>query len=221
MLKEEFCMKVEAIGADDCENTYEIRRQWGGEGRKALVIELYPTLTPDKCHNMDVSTMHLLNHARELGWNDVRIVNLYSKVFAEKPKTGDLADDYSNLSYIEEILEEDDIQTYDIVIAWGNTLLSHMKTILAKTDVLSMIKDKGLANQVKCLVTDSLDTNGVHPLYLGLRHSKDLWKLKPYPLDEALRDLGGREEASEKTQDKSKGRSKKNTGKRGNTEKQA
>lgn len=75
------------------------------------------------------------------------------------------------------------------MIAWGNTLISHRQTIQAKTDLLNMIKEKGLAEQVKCIVTDNLKADGVHPLYLGLRHSKDVWSLQPFPLEKVLDEL--------------------------------
>lgn len=189
MVTETFCMNISAVGSDDGRSTYEIHRKWAEKGKKALVIELYPTLTADKCGSMDVSTMHLMNHVQELGWSEVRIVNLYSRVFSEKPTVSRLSADDNNLSYIEEILEEQDIGGYDIVIAWGNTLISHRQTIQAKTDLLNMIKEKGLAEQVKCIVTDNLKADGMHPLYLGLRHSKDVWSLQPFPLEKVLDEL--------------------------------
>lgn len=198
MVTERFQMEVTAVGSDDGTHTYEIQRKWREKGKKSLVVELYPTLTASRCGSMDVSTMHLINHVQELGWGEVRIVNLYSKVFSEKPKVSELAEDSSNLSYIEEILEEPDIKEYDIIIAWGNTLTTHTQTIHAKADLLAMMKGKGLVKQVKCIVTDNLKTEGVHPLYLGLRHSKDVWKLNPYPLEKALQDLKGGEKKATK-----------------------
>ena len=209
MFTETFRMDISAVGSDDGINTYEIRRKWAEKGKKALVIELYPTLTADQCGNMDVSTMHLMNHVQELGWGEVRIVNLYSKVFSEKPTVSQLSEDDNNLSYIEEILEEQDIGGYDIVIAWGNTLISHRQTIQAKTDLLTMIKDKGLAKQVKCIVTNNLKADGVHPLYLGLRYSKDIWSLQPFPLEKVLNEL-------ESTEKKASARSSKKVSKEEN-----
>lgn len=195
MVTETFSMKVEVVGTDDGTNTYEVRRQWGDGAKKALVIEMYPTITTDKCHNMDISTMHLMNHASDFGWENVRIVNLYSKVFAEKPLANQLTADNENLSYIEALLEDKEIKSYDIVIAWGNTLLTHKTTINAKIDLLSMIKEKGLIEQTKCIVTDDTGIYGVHPLYLGLRHAKDMWKLTDYPVEKMLCELeGGKEE---------------------------
>ena len=63
MQTEIFQMSVEAVGADDGRNTYEIRRKWGDGGKKSLVVELYPTLSTDMCGKMDLSTMHQIGRA--------------------------------------------------------------------------------------------------------------------------------------------------------------
>lgn len=127
-----------------------------GGGRKSLVIELYPTLAVGNASHMDNSTMHLMNHIDELDWQDVRIVNLYANVFEGKPRVTDLNDAESSLAYIKEILEEPDIAEYEIVIAWGSALLNHKTTMKLKLELLKAIKDRGLSDIVKCLVTDNL-----------------------------------------------------------------
>lgn len=190
MVTKKFNMSVLAVGTDDGSNTYEIRRKWGENGKKALVIELYPTITAENCGMLDVSTMHLLNHANDFQWEEVRIVNLYSTVIEKKPSVSQLKE--NSLAYIEEILEDEDIGTYDIVIAWGNSLSTHKETIQSKTDLLSMLEEKGLSKNVKCISVDGLNTKisfGVHPLYLGLHYSKEKWKLIPYPVKENLAQL--------------------------------
>lgn len=100
--------------------------------------------------------MHLMNHIDELDWQDVRIVNLYANVFEGKPRVTDLNDAESSLAYIKEILEEPDIAEYEIVIAWGSALLNHKTTMKLKLELLKAIKDRGLSDIVKCLVTDNL-----------------------------------------------------------------
>lgn len=192
MVTENVNMLVEVTGSDDGQNTYEVRRKWGDGEKKSLVIELYPTISAEECEKLDLSAMHLLNHTKELGWNDVHIVNLYSNIFDSKPLAGQLKDDIANLSYIEEMLERDDIREYDIVIAWGNSLSTHIGTVKAKIDLLNMLKDKGLLEQVKCIVTENLsvvECYGVHPLYLGLRYAKDKWSLVEYPVEKELEKL--------------------------------
>lgn len=189
MITGEMNFKVWAVGTDDGKNTYEIRRKWGEDGKKALVIELYPTISADNCGMLDVSTMHLMNHVNDFGWKEMRIVNLYATVITKKPSVSELQE--NSLAYIEEILEEDDIKEYDIVIAWGNSLSTHKSTILAKQDLLSMIAEKGLSKNVKSISVDgiSMKSIGAHPLYLGLHYPREKWNLVNYPLKEGLEAL--------------------------------
>lgn len=192
MVTEKFNMDITAVGTEDGKNTYEIKRKWNDKGKKVLVICLYPTISIDNLAKMDMSTMHLLNHTKELGWGEVTIVNLYSMVFDEKPMAGQLGEDSSNMAYIEEILERDDIKEYDIVIAWGSSLSTHRRTINLKIDLISMLLDKGLADNVKCITTENLDTrseHGTHPLYLGLHFAREKWELQQFPLKNALNEL--------------------------------
>ena len=90
MITRNFSMNVSAIGTDDGKNTYEIRRKWSEKGKKAIVIELYPTIEVENCGMMDVSTMHLLNHVNDFGWGELRIMNLYATVVANKPSVSQL-----------------------------------------------------------------------------------------------------------------------------------
>ncbi len=190
MIKNEFVMSVAALGTDDGKNTYEIRRKWDEKGKKAVVIELYPTITVENCGILDSSTMYLLNHVKDFGWGEMRVVNLYATVISNKPSVKEL--NHDSLAYIEEIFEEEDIHTYDIVIAWGNSLSSHQNTIKTKIDLLSILERKGLSKNVKCITASGLNTKqsvGIHPLYLGLHCSKDKWQLSEYPLKESLNEL--------------------------------
>lgn len=192
MITENFNMQITAVGTEDGKNTYEIHRKWQENQRKSLVICLYPTISIDNLGKLDLSTMHLLNHANEFGWGEMTIVNLYSTVFEEKPLVSQLDEDSSNIAYIEEILEREDIKEYDIVIAWGSSLSTHRRTINLKIDLISMLLDKGLADNVKCITTENLDTrseHGTHPLYLGLHFARDKWELMSFPLKNTLDEL--------------------------------
>ena len=182
-------MNILAVGTDDGKNTYEIRRKWGENGKKGLVIGLYPTIPVEHCEMLDVSTMHLINHVKDFGWNEMRIVNLYARVITKKPSASELQE--NSLAYIEEILEEEDIKTYDIVVAWGNSLSTHKGTTNAKIDMLSMLKEKGLDKNVKSISVEgaSVRSAGTHPLYLGLHYPREKWRLTEYPLKESLEEL--------------------------------
>lgn len=182
-------INILAVGTDDGKNTYEIRRKWGENGKKGLVIGLYPTIPVEHCEMLDVSTMHLINHVKDFGWNEMRIVNLYARVITKKPSVSELKE--NSLAYIEEILEEEDIKTYDIVIAWGNSLSTHKGTTNAKVDMLSMLEEKGLDKNVKSISVQgiSMKSVGTHPLYLGLHYPREKWSLIEYPLKESLEGL--------------------------------
>lgn len=182
-------MNILAVGTDDGKNTYEIRRKWGENGKKGLVIGLYPTIPVEHCEMLDVSTMHLINHVKDFGWNEMRIVNLYARVITKKPSASELQE--NSLAYIEEILEEEDIKTYDIVVAWGNSLSTHKGTTNAKIDMLSMLKEKGMDKNVKSISVEgaSVRSAGTHPLYLGLHYPREKWRLTEYPLKESLEEL--------------------------------
>lgn len=192
MVTEKFVMQTELIASDDGMYTYEVRRSWSGEGRKGLVLELYPTLSADRCGAMDLSAMHLLNHVTDFGWGAVRIINLYAFVCKSKPKVSQLHYEEENIAYIEEILESEDIADYDIVIATGSSLGKHSLTNEIKMDIFHMLQEKKLEKQVKCMVTDYMDAKkhtGTHPLFLGLHYGRDTWKLQSFSIQEELKIL--------------------------------
>lgn len=190
MVTENISMQVTVVGSEDGKETYEVRRTWNSEGKKALVLELYPTIGTRNPMILDISTMHLLNHAHELGWGEVRIVNLYPYIFNKKPGVSDLHESVENVEYIRDILTGKDIEEYDIVIAYGNSHSSHACTQHIKRNILLMLKEYKLEAQVKHIVTDTMETEktccGTHPLYLGLRHSSKVWKLEHFPFVSAL-----------------------------------
>lgn len=58
-----------------------------------------------------------------------------------------------------------------------------------------------LEAQVKHIVTDTIDTEKqcyTHPLFLGLRHSSDVWELETFPLSLALEECSPHKEVPEK-----------------------
>lgn len=208
MIKKQSSMETTVIASDDGKHTFEITRKWDEDRRTGVVIELYPTISADKACEMDLSTMHLMNHVRDFDWGAVRIVNLYSTVFTGKPTTSMLKQDMENVAYIENILDGADSVDMDIVIAWGSSLSTHMNTVETKSDLLRMIKKNGLQSKVKCIVAGTVDeeaAQGTHPLFLGLYHGKDEWTLEAFNIDKALAELDAYiEEKAEKKKEQKK-----------------
>lgn len=189
MIKKKYSLQTELVASDDGMHTYEIARTWAETDRKGLVLELYPTISADRCGELDISTMHLLNHVKDFGWGTMRIVNLYSTIFEGKPLTGQLSYDKENIAYIEGILESEDIGDYDIVIATGNSLRTHINTVEVKLDIFNILQNKKLEGQVKQIVPENCAegmSQGTHPLFLGLHYGKEKWTLADYDISSAV-----------------------------------
>ena len=192
MIQKKHILETTVIGSDDGQKTFEVARSWDISGKKAIIIELYPTVSIASADMMDLSTMHLLNHKNDIAVGSIRILNLYSMVQSTKPSASDLKEDIDNLAYVADVLDEDDISDYLIILAWGSSLVTHVPTINSKLQILNTIKEKNLSENTFQLFVDDLDTccvSGVHPLYLGLHFNKSQWELAPYPIDAEIKSL--------------------------------
>lgn len=100
-------------------HTYEIKKTIDGfKGDKAILIGLHPTVDGDNITKIDSTQLHLINHMKELGLNEVRIMNLYSEVFDRKPTTSQLTYDKENFEYITQAVNtagEYKLMTYNYV----------------------------------------------------------------------------------------------------------
>ena len=100
MNKFEYTISTQVIGTKDGRATYEVRKTLNNEnGKRCVIIALYPTVSLIAPCVMDNSTLFLINRANELGYNDFRIVNIYSKVCKGKPSVKQLNKDDDNLAY--------------------------------------------------------------------------------------------------------------------------
>ena len=95
MMKNTISMNVSAIGTDDGKSTFEVQRTWNEKGKKAIAIGMYPTISVENCGMLDVSNMHLLNHANDFGWGELRMLNLYATVVNGKPSVSQLQGNWS------------------------------------------------------------------------------------------------------------------------------
>ena len=199
-------MKISVVGSDDGKETFEVSRIWDSDKKKALVFELYPTITAEQALCVDKSTAALINHADYFGWGMVTICNLYSDVFTSKPLVANLRESPENFQHIEESLDASEKGGYDeIVIAWGSSLATHTGTNVIKQYILNLLLERGLLEKTKHIVTELLMTNdgiGTHPLYLSLRHNSEEWYLYPYPLEDELERLNMLASETEENQDK-------------------
>ena len=143
---DEFKFNVETtvIGTSDGKETFEVRKQYNVEGKSAIILALYPTVSLLNPMNTDNSTNYLLNHAHELGYNDIRIINLYSTVFKAKPSTKRLHESDENMKHIQSLLTELNPKDTDFV-------KKNATTNLIKYKILQMLIKNGWENSEKRL----------------------------------------------------------------------
>lgn len=179
---EEYVYNVETtiVGEVDGSKTYEVRKRYDFEGRTAVVIALYPTVSLLNSYVMDNSTLFLLNHAKELGYSTIRILNIFPNVFKSKPLVKQLRQCDENMTYIESVLDSENEKGTDVIIAWGASLKSNETANNVKGEIVDMIVNKGLEKMLRCFACDSLEAEiplTPHMLWLGL-HCKDTWHVE-------------------------------------------
>lgn len=197
------------IGMEDNQRTYEIVKELKGDVKAkedVILIQVFPTISPEDCTTSDVTTFHLVNKMKDLGWKKVHILNIFSCVSKERLKARDLMSvDEENMLYIKEKFAAlgKDIK---VIIAWGNNLLSNKVANQSKLRILETYRKlypNGKLYQLTCdALEDETDSTGTHLLFLGLRYSKEQWRITDYPIQQEMARLkevlGQKEKRDEK-----------------------
>lgn len=93
-------IETDLIVSDDGLHTYEtIKRLVGVEGECGYLISLYPTRNKDNIFSNDSTLIHIVSHIPELGFNELHIINLFSKVIHGKMSVRGLEVDRENMKY--------------------------------------------------------------------------------------------------------------------------
>lgn len=219
MDKIEYSISTEVIGTTDGRYTYEVRKKFTGTdvNKTAVVILLYPTVSLLSPYVCDSSTKYLLNRAvKELGYNDLRIVNIYDKVCKGKPSAKQLVESDENIDYLKQVFTEEKDKDTDVILAWGSTLKQNETTKKVKVAVLKILKDVIPENRIRQFAASDLDTESLltpHVLWMGL-HCTESWYTEPISVEYLLSTLGV---TAVKPESKKRGRKKKED-KNSNTE---
>lgn len=113
--------------SEDGEYTYRFTKEFEElEGKRAILILLYPTRTAENYHVEDSTINHIMKHMKKLGLKSYTIINLFSHVVKKRLSTRGLEVDKTNLQYIQkEIFEKYNPEKDMVVIAWGNCMRHH------------------------------------------------------------------------------------------------
>lgn len=186
------CVETELICSEDGENTYEvIKRLKGVEGDTGIIVMLFPTKNGDNIYSDDNTTNFLISHMKDLGLNEIRIINLFSKVSNSRVSARGLQVDTDNMDFVENIVFADkDLSKYKFIVAWGNSMESSKAVNESKRQIINMYHEKlpkGKVMQIVCPERGLID-GANHILYLGIRAKTAKWRLMEFNTDKILAD---------------------------------
>ena len=186
-------VETSMICSEDGANTYVVRKNFKGrEGNKALIIQLYPTLTENDIDAADNTMLHLLNHLNDLNLKEVVFANLFSKVCKSRPSIKQLEVDYENLNQLKQIMLEPDFKDWKVIIAWGSSMSSNVIAGEMKRSIIQMYKEIVPDGVLWQLTADDIymkNEKAVHVLYMGIRHKTSVWKLEKFQDAEYLKPI--------------------------------
>lgn len=176
-------VETEIITSDDGLHTYElIKRLVGCEGECGYLISLYPTRTAENIFSNDSTLNHLVSHMQELGFNELHIVNLFSKAVTSQRG---LTVDEENMQYIEKLMSRKEFANSKFVIAWGNSMQNSQAVSDSKVRIFNMFLkhcSKGKLYQITTMDRNIKPTPAPHPLFLGIRASSSVWGLQEFKI---------------------------------------
>ncbi len=111
---------------------------------------------------------------QELGFNELHIINLFSKIANCKMSTRGLTIDEDNMQYIEKLMSSKD------VLGWGNSMQNSQAISDSKVRILNMFLKfcpKNKLYQLTPINRRIEPTPTPHPLFLGIRASNSVWGL--------------------------------------------
>lgn len=162
------------------------------EGMHAIFVLLYPTRNGGNCFIDDSTNTHLMTHMEELGFKSYTIVNLFASVTQSRLSLRGLQIDEENLIFLkEQIFLKLQGNKEKVVIAWGNSHLNSPVVSKSKQRILELWEETQPGSTLYQLTAEGMqkDNTAVHPLFLGIRYSNSVWKLKTYPHKKFLKEL--------------------------------
>lgn len=174
------------ITNEDNTKTFEIKREFkGAEGNDIILLQLFPTLGQGNEFDMDSTAKHIVAHRKELGIKSIRFINLFAKRCSVKLSTRGLRPDEENIRYIESVFKEKNTAESKFVVAYGCTMSRCRAANLTKKMIFDLYRNYCPDNRVYQITTEYLDaenSDGVHVLYLGIRHCNETWRLEEYKI---------------------------------------
>ena len=186
------CIETEIICSPDNKNTYCItKRLKGVEGETGIIVMLFPTRNADNMNADDSTLNHIVAHLGDFGFDEVKIINLFSKVVNARISARGLEVDSENMKFIDDvILADKDLNKQKFIVAWGNSMETSKAVNDSKRQIIEMFLNKlpkGKIYQIVCPEREITD-GACHPLFLGIRAKISKWRLMEFNTDKILAD---------------------------------
>lgn len=182
------------VSSDDNLHTYEIVKKIADlSGDCGYIISLYPTRNAENITASDNTLNHIIVHMQELGFNELHMLNLFSKVVSGKMSSKGLQVDTDNMKYIENVMKDKKFKNSKFIVAWGSSMFSSHACMSSKAEIFKMFMKYCPNNKLYQLtvVNRKLDCGiAPHPLFLGIRANNAIWGLQEFRVtDKMLDDL--------------------------------
>ncbi|MBE5949530.1 MAG: DUF1643 domain-containing protein [Lachnospiraceae bacterium] len=190
MKRFESAIKRSLVCDDDGFHCYEVCHALENfDGKKGILVTLYPSYSGLDIHKLDSTAMHLQNHMEELNLKQIRIINLFSRIVrGSRMSTRGIRLDEENMQYIEKIMQEKDFKENFFILGWGSSLSSSLVANQTKDRIIALFKKynpTGILYQI-CAGNSTSSGTILHPLFLGIRFANTAWKLVPYTPPESF-----------------------------------
>lgn len=185
-------VETEIVCSEDNKHTYEVVKRYKDTiGEKAYIVLLYPTRTADNIWSDDSTLNHFASHMRELGLNEIRIVNLFSTVVNGKLSAKGLQVDEENLKYIDGLMQDKSFSDFKFVVAWGTSMATSYACQKSKVEVFKMFRMHNPKGKIYQLSTnnDNITVDFAHPLFLGIRAKNKIWELQAVKIKQSMMKL--------------------------------
>ena len=183
-------VETEIVCSEDNKHTYEVVKRYKDTvGERAYIVLLYPTRTAENIWSDDSTLNHLSSHMRELGLNEIRIINLFSKVVNNgKMSAKGLQVDEENLNYIDGLMQNKSFSDYKFIVAWGTSMATSYACQQSKAEVFRMFKTHSPKGKIYQLYTndDNIAVDFAHPLFLGIRAKNKIWELQAVKIRQSM-----------------------------------
>lgn len=192
-----------ATSADGTKTFSITKSVQGMDGEHAVFILLYPTRNAENCFIDDSTNTYLMTHMEELGLNSYTIVNLFATVTQSRLSLRGLQIDEENLIFLKEhIFLKMQGDKEKVVIAWGNTQQNSPIVGRSKQRILELWEETQPGGTLYQLTAEGMkkENPAVHPLFLGIRYSNSVWKLKAYLHKKVLKELENYEKKNQQNQ---------------------